>query len=47
MKNVRVNPDILELVTTWLQASPINAALGCFIGYFACWAVSYYLKELI
>lgn len=47
MKSVRVNPDILELVTTWLQASPINAAIGCFIGYLALWAVSYKLKDLI
>lgn len=47
MKFVSVDPNIIELAVTWLRASPTNAALGCFIGYFALWAVSYKLKDLI
>ena len=47
VKTISVDPDILTLAADWLRASPTNAALGCFIGYFALWAVSYKLKDLL
>lgn len=47
MKTISPYFDPIHDTIMWVQASPINAAIGCAVMYFSCWIISYYAKDLI